>query len=269
MCAVKEFSDHSFREVGVAMSFMLVHRVSGAYSHFWQARAAVGDILIQSRALVRSICTCTSKTKLGLDVRETTARRVIMLFTLQRLKLQEASAAEKEQVLRPFIQFECCGSPLRAYADRLFQLNSNAVLSSITLDVQNLLSEGVVPPPLIGSILGTVTSLDEAITATDKQLGTRFPLPYQQLLSLGMLIFLLLIPLPLVADWGWHIPIPTTFASAFLLGLESLSRRLFKSFSLNAVSSGEPFFCMNTMGFNLQGQCWNIVDDSRTALPPN
>ena len=129
-----------------------------------------------------------------------------MLFTAQRLKLEKADPIDKEIQLAAFLPFE----GIERYSEEVTGLNSQAILSWINVDLSLLLSNGLIPPPLLGSIQTAVEALDAAITTTDKLHSTEFPVPYAQLLSLGIMIFTCLIPLPFVSAWGWHIPVRVT-----------------------------------------------------------
>ena len=51
------FTDASFREVGVAMSFLLIHRATVAYGLYWEGRSAIGMAGVHARNIVRMACT--------------------------------------------------------------------------------------------------------------------------------------------------------------------------------------------------------------------
>ena len=98
------------------------------------------------------------------------------------------------------------------------------------------------------------------------KLATTFPVPYAQLLNFGMLIFVIILPLPFVVDWHWYnvIGIPVFWSSVFLFSIEFLARRLFKPFSLDSASPGVPFFSMAGMGYKLQTQAWATTNHYNT-----
>jgi len=50
------FTDASFREVGVAMSFLLVHRATVGYGLYWEGRGAIGMAGVHARNIVRITC---------------------------------------------------------------------------------------------------------------------------------------------------------------------------------------------------------------------
>jgi len=253
----EEFDVSSFRVVGVAISFLLVHRTTVAYGYFWEAISAWAGIMVHIRALLLKICCCSNpKSQPGLvqTIREACALRLVMLATCQRLKLEECEQMSQEL------------APIAAFDDLdIDTLTAQNILSLISVDVHLLLTEDLVSPPLVGAILAEIAALDAKVTATDKLLDTDFPLPYARLLTLGILIFTTMIPTAFVADWEWQISLPTTTATVFLFGLQYLGDRMLKPFSRDAVSSGHPFFCMRRMCFLLQEHCWKIVDDATHA----
>ena len=89
-----------------------------------------------------------------------------------------------------------------------------------------MLSMGWIAPPQSGAIEGEISQLN-AFTAGAMKVHTQpFPLPYQQLMAFGLLIFTLLIPVPFILDWRWYIGVPTAVATTFLFGIEYLARKL-------------------------------------------
>merc|ERR1711939_643097 len=88
---------------------------------------------------------------------------------------------------------------------------------------------------------------------------TGIPLPFRQLLSLGLIIFSALIPMPFVDDWGWYLAVPASMAGLFLFGMMFLGHRLFDAFNPNGCATGVPLIDMATMAMATQNDCWSNV----------
>lgn len=260
---VQEFSEHAFREIGVAMSFLLIHRATVAYDIFWGGRAAAGGLAHECRALVRRVsaaCSTVSGTiaqqELAAKIRRDACRRCILIFASQRVRLEGRDAGHIDKVIAPFLEFE--QTDLTPAEATPFE-----VMTWIDDDVCKLLTQCGCAPQLIEGVTAKLDKLDGELASFDK-LATTFPVPYEQLLNFGMLIFVIILPLPFVDDWHWYIGIPVAMSSGFLFSIEFLARRLFKPFSLDSAGPGVPFFSMAGMGYKLQTQAWATINHHNT-----
>eukprot|EP00658_Telonema_sp_P-2_P024641 TRINITY_DN19907_c0_g2_i2.p1 TRINITY_DN19907_c0_g2~~TRINITY_DN19907_c0_g2_i2.p1 ORF type:complete len:344 (+),score=50.77 TRINITY_DN19907_c0_g2_i2:220-1251(+) len=249
-----EFGTNAFREVGVALSLLLVHRVTLAYNHFWEARGYVSGLQIGCRQLVRSVCMATSggpeHQELLALLRESISRRALLVFTAQRLLLEQAGKQETVEVLAPFLELE-----LGKQSPQVVE--PQAVLAWISEDVRTLLCLELLPHMLAGPSFQAIGMIDESLSRTSKMLA-EFPIPYHHMLHLALLIFGLLLPLPFVTEYRWFVAMPTACSALFLYSLEYLSRRLYRAYGRDSVQEGVPLFCMAAMGAALETDCRRI-----------
>lgn len=259
---VARFSDAAFREVGVAISFLLIHRATTAYGMFWEARGAIGLLGHHCRMVVSkvaSFATLNEKNQEELtELRERMCRRTILLFTIERLQLESRDTDEVNSVLAPFLAYEQNPDSIKTAYN---------VLALLADDLQQLVGYQYVAAPHSGKISENIDGCDMAVAVCDKIKGTAFPAPYEQLLDFGLICLSLILPIPFVDDWHWYIGIPVTMAVMFLFSIEFLARRLVRPFSLNAASVGVPLFDMDKMGFALQNQCWDTLKNNDRVYP--
>ena len=148
-------------------------------------------------------------------VQETLGRHCILYFSALRLKLEDADEETTKSTLGPLLALE---------EDKTTALPT--LLVWISEDIHFMRVTGWIQPPEAGSIEGEISQLN-AFTAVTMKVHTQpFPLPYQQLMAFGLLIFTLSIPVPFVLDWHWYIAVPTAMSTMFLFGVEYLARRL-------------------------------------------
>jgi len=248
----KRFEDSAFREVGVAMSFLLIQYVAHAYGHFWEQRGAIGTICGHAKSLCRKVCCTTEKNPaLVQAVIRATARRSVLFFTALRLKLENADDEAVACQLERFLAFEDVA--------KKNAVPPLVVLGWITQDVRLLLNEGCIAPPLVGAIEAELSALNDGFHKCMKLHTTPVPVPFRQLLSLGLIIFAILIPVPFVDDWGWYLCVPASMASLFLFGMGFLGGRLYSGYSPDGEAKGVPLIDMVTMGLATQKDCWGYI----------
>ena len=238
-----------FRDVGLVVGFLILHRVTVAYQIFWEARDAIGSIVVHCKCLVRKTCTTLTSDhspQVLRAVRHSVARRTVLFYTLLRLKLEKADAQTTGAciaLLQPHEPNNLTES----------KVTPQCVLQWIQQDLHLLLTLGH-PVKAILSIEEQVVALIKYDACCMKLLTTSVPASYQQLQAAATLVFIILMPTPMITSWDWLIGFPTTAACGLLLGVLSLTKRLEIPFSTN-----RPFFCMATMGMALQ-------DDVREAM---
>lgn len=154
-------------------------------------------------------------------------------------------------ILAPFLACED--------VDDKSQVDPLNVLTWISQDVHLLLNEGLLPAPLACALEAELAELTRAFHTCMKLKATPVPMPFRQLLGLGLLIFALLIPIPFVNDWGWYLGLPATAAAMFLFGMGFLGVRLHDAFGINAAKIGEPLIDLAAMVFATQNDCWAIT----------
>ena len=142
-------------------------------------------------------------------------RHVILYYSALRLKLETADDETIASTLEPLLAPE---------KDQTRTLPS--LLGHISADVHFMLDMGWIKPPQSGPLEAEISQLNAMSAGAMKVYSQPFPLPYQQLMAFGLLIFTLLIPVPFLLDWRWYIGIPTAVATTFLFGIEYLARRL-------------------------------------------
>jgi len=252
------FTDASFREVGVAMSFLLVHRATVGYGLYWEGRGAIGMAGVHARNIVRITCSfakASEDQELLQAMRKTLGRHCILYYSALRLKLEDADEETTKTTLQPLLAPE---------EDKTTAPALPTLLGWISRDIRFMLHMGWIAPPQSGDIEAEISQLN-AFTAGAMKVHTQpFPLPYQQLMAFGLLVFTLLIPVPFILDWCWYIGVPTAVATTFLFGIEYLARKLSAPFKVDAAAPGLGFFDMSAMDAALEKDVTGLVAAAAT-----
>jgi ion channel-forming bestrophin family protein len=194
--------------LGTALSLLLGFRTNSAYDRWWEARKCWGEIVNDSRTLVRQaaafIVDADQKEKDAV-VSNIAHLQIAWCYAL-------ANSLRKTQVL--------------VYAD--LHLNTqeheyvsaqdnipNAILNLIQFKLADLHDAGKVQTLLYQNMDNTLQRLCDAMGKCERIKNTIFPTQYSFFVHLVIVIFTLVLPMGLVESIG-RIAIPITFTISFL-----------------------------------------------------
>lgn len=193
--------------LGTALSLLLGFRTNSAYDRWWEARKSWGEIVNDSRTLVR-----------------------------QAMAFIEAPANEKDELVSNIahLQIAWCyalANSLRrtqvlVYADLHLTTEEleyvsaqenipNAILNLIQFKMAELHASGKIKTLLYQNIDDTLRRLCDAMGKCERIKNTVFPTQYSFFVHLVVFIFTLVLPMGLVESIG-RIAIPITFTISFL-----------------------------------------------------
>ncbi|MHA4741434.1 bestrophin family protein [Dyadobacter sp. MSC1_007] len=194
--------------LGTALSLLLGFRTNSAYDRWWEARKCWGEIVNDSRTLVRQAAAFI----VDVDQKEKDA----VVSNIAHLQIAWcyalANSLRKTQVL--------------VYAD--LHLNTqeheyvsaqdnipNAILNLIQFKLAGLHDAGKIQTLLYQNMDNTLQRLCDAMGKCERIKNTIFPTQYSFFVHLVIVIFTLVLPMGLVESIG-RIAIPITFTISFL-----------------------------------------------------
>lgn len=194
--------------LGTALSLLLGFRTNSAYDRWWEARKCWGEIVNDSRTLVRQAAAFI----VDVDQKEKDA----VVSHIAHLQIAWcyalANSLRKTQVL--------------VYAD--LHLNTqeheyvsaqdnipNAILNLIQFKLADLHDSGKIQTLLYQNMDNTLQRLCDAMGKCERIKNTIFPTQYSFFVHLVIVIFTLVLPMGLVESIG-RIAIPITFTISFL-----------------------------------------------------
>ncbi|NIJ54952.1 bestrophin family protein [Dyadobacter arcticus] len=193
--------------LGTALSLLLGFRTNSAYDRWWEARKSWGEIVNDSRTLVRQ-----SKAFVSAPEEEKDA----IISNIAHLQIAWCYALTNS--LRK--------DPVLVYAD--LHLNSeehnyaaaqdnipNAILNLIQFKMADLHRGGKIETLLYQNIDQTIQRLCDSMGKCERIKNTIFPTQYSFFVLLVIFIFTLILPMGLVESIG-RIAIPITFIISFL-----------------------------------------------------
>ncbi|MCF0075152.1 hypothetical protein LZD49_32005 [Dyadobacter sp. CY261] len=193
--------------LGTALSLLLGFRTNSAYDRWWEARKCWGEIVNDSRTLVRQSIAFieAEKAEKELLVSNIAHLQIAWCFSL-------ANSLRRTQVL--------------VYADLYLTTEEhryistqdnipNAILNLIQFKMAELHDSGKMKTLLYQNIDDTLRRLCDAMGKCERIKNTIFPTQYSFFVHLVIFIFTLVLPMGLVESIG-RIAIPITFTISFL-----------------------------------------------------
>jgi len=206
--------------LGTSIALFLGFRINSSYDRWWEARKIWGQIVNDSRTLLRQAIAFTG-------VREEALLRhaPIQSYCEQIAKRQIAWCYALSRSLRgqdPLQDLPACLSP-EIIASLRGKINvPNVLLQQHSRDIARLFQEGHIDGWQHQSLDRTVASLCDCMGKCERIKNTVFPTQYTLFLHIFILFFILLIPLTLTDVIGIY-TIPLTGLMTFLfLMIESL-----------------------------------------------
>ncbi len=193
--------------LGTALSLLLGFRTNSAYDRWWEARKSWGEIVNDSRTLVRQAVTFTeapAKEKHEL-VCNIAHLQIAWCYAL-------ANSLRRTQVL-VYADLHLT-SEERQYVSAQDNI-PNAILNLIQFKIAALHDSGQIKTLLYQNIDDTLRRLCDAMGKCERIKNTVFPTQYAFFVHLVIFIFTLVLPMGLVESIG-RIAIPVTFTISFL-----------------------------------------------------
>ncbi|WP_026632578.1 bestrophin family protein [Dyadobacter alkalitolerans] len=193
--------------LGTAISLLLGFRTNSAYDRWWEGRKVWGEIVNDSRTLIRQSITFikTNKDEKDEVVANITHLQIAWCYAL-------ANSLRKEPVL-VYADLHLTASE-HDYAANQNNI-PNAILNLIQFKFSELHQDGKIETLLYQNIDQTLQRLCDAMGKCERIKNTIFPTQYSFFVVLVIFIFTLILPMGLVESIG-RIAIPITFIISFL-----------------------------------------------------
>jgi ion channel-forming bestrophin family protein len=193
--------------LGTALSLLLGFRTNSAYDRWWEARKCWGEIINDSRTLVRQASAFIEAEKEKKDalVSEVAHLQIAWCYAL-------ANSLRRTTVL--------VYADLHLTAEQLEYVSAqdnipNAILNLIQFKMAEAHDSGKIKTLLYQNIDDTMRRLCDAMGKCERIKNTVFPTQYSFFVHLVIFIFTLVLPMGLVESIG-RIAIPITFTISFL-----------------------------------------------------
>ncbi|MDR6809206.1 putative membrane protein [Dyadobacter sp. BE34] len=193
--------------LGTALSLLLGFRTNSAYDRWWEARKSWGEIVNDSRTLVRQAVTFTEAPAKEKDelVSNIAHLQIAWCYAL-------ANSLRRTQVL-VYADLHLTAEE-REYVSAQDNI-PNGILNLIQFKVATLHDSGKIKTLLYQNIDDTLRRLCDAMGKCERIKNTVFPTQYAFFVHLVIFIFTLVLPMGLVESIG-RIAIPITFTISFL-----------------------------------------------------
>ena len=216
--ALPELTPAPFTLLGLALSIFLGFRNNACYDRWWEARKQWGQLIVETRCLVRDVLTLLPADD---ALRRRIGLRAIAFAASLRAQLRGVDGAEA----RDWLPAE------ERDGVRLRRNRPDAVLRELSLDLGARLREGDITDILYQLIERRLTAMSSIQAACERLRSTPTPFTYTLLLHRTAWLFCLLLPFGLVGSLGTATPILSTILAYAFFGLDALGGELEEPFS--------------------------------------
>lgn len=201
---------HGHTLIGVALGLLLVFRTNASYDRFWEGRRQWGNIVNDSRNIARL---ATSLLKEDRDLLDR-----LLLWTMawswsvkHRLRGRQSIGPIAAELPTPeVLEVEHAQHVPLAVSRKMTEQIDAAQRRGLISDVQQSILEG------------NLQRLIEALGACERIHNTPLPFAYMVHLRRALIVYLVTLPMALVADFGWA-TVPALLSIAYiLLGVEEI-----------------------------------------------
>ncbi|MFM2094216.1 MAG: hypothetical protein RIS70_1340 [Planctomycetota bacterium] len=193
--------------LGSLIGFLLVVRMNGSNSRYWEGRSHWGVIVNSSRNLARAAATYTKE---GKEIAGLIASYVISL----RHSLRGSRDLSETG---PFLPDE-----LRQVAET-FGNQPTAIAAGMTHWVARQARNGILDPEMTRHCEWLIAEMVSAQGGCEKIQKTPLPFAYVSLIKLMILAYLATLPLVLCAKLGWFSPLVMAVVALGMFGMEETS----------------------------------------------
>lgn len=210
-----------FTLIGLALSIFLGFRNSASYDRWWEARKALGTLIVEAR----SLCRVLTVTMPDAESRRRCIRRISAFSHALHARLRGNcgyAAASPWLLVSEAVSLRRMPSP------------ADAVLMLLTKEVAFWVRKGYVSDVTFALIEQKVANLAAIQAACERIHSTPLPYSYTLLFQRTAWLYCLSLPFALAPSMGWGAPLATTIIVYTFFGLDALTCELEEPFGLEA-----------------------------------
>ncbi|GAB2797333.1 bestrophin family ion channel [Rhabdobacter roseus] len=212
--------------VGTALSLLLGFRTNSAYDRWWEARKIWGEIVNDSRTLVRQTMAFVKAS----EEEEARLARHIAHLQIAWCYALANSLRKLPVMVRADLHLNEEEKAFVAHHDNV----PNAILQLIQNQFRDAYDQGYLHPLFFQNLDDTIRRLCDAMGKCERIKSTVFPTQYSFFILITVVIFTLILPMGLVDSIG-GLAIPVTFMISWLfLYVESIAFIMQNPFENNA-----------------------------------
>lgn len=201
---------HGHTLIGVALGLLLVFRTNVSYDRFWEGRRQWGSIVNESRNIGRLSTSLLKNDRELLD-------RLLLWTMAWPWSLKHRLRGSKS--IAPLASELPASEVLEVEQAQHVPL---AVSRKMTEQIDTALRRGLISDVQQAMLDGSLQRLIDAMGACERIHNTPLPFAYMVHLRRALIVYLVTLPLALVADFGWA-TVPAVLLIAYiLLGVEEI-----------------------------------------------
>lgn len=207
----------SFSLIGLTMAIFLGFRNSTSYARYWEARTLWGEILNETRSLLRQGLVHTESPE--------KARELAMLLSAFVHALRhQLRGTDPTADLSRLLPADACArlAPVRFKPAMLLLMAGEWI--------RDRRQEGTLEPVLVPALEVPMGRLSEALGGCERIASTPIPFTYAVIIHRTIYFYCLLLPFALVGSIAWMTPLITAFVAYTFFALEALGAEIEEPF---------------------------------------
>ncbi len=202
----------AFMLVGIALAIFLGFCNTAAYDRFWEARILWGNLLNDSRSLVRQVSSFVTARNSDGELQAFVRILTAFAFTIKHQLRETDPTADIERLLPADLAKKLAG---KQFIPALL-LNEMGAWLAAKADA------GTIDSITKMGIDNNLNKLSESLGGCERIANTPIPYPYHVLLHRTVYIYCFLLPFGLVDTIGWMTPVIVTFIGYTFIALDAI-----------------------------------------------
>lgn len=240
--------------IGTAISIILAFRINQAYARWWEARIIWGEIVNESRSLIRQVLSF-------IHGQEESSIKALQQKLAYRQIAWTYALGQSLRNLDPLENLDNLISQEKKEAMKNENNVPNALLLEHGRDIQTAFKNNWITDMQLSRLDTTLSNLSTAMGKTERIKNTIFPMLYSRILHIFLYLFIFLLPLGLSDHAFWiTAPVIISIAAVFFL-IEATSLNLQDPFE-NKPNDTPVTAIARTIDINIRQML------SETEMPP-
>jgi putative membrane protein len=241
-----------FSLIGIALAVFLGFRNNASYDRWWEARKLWGQLLNESRSLIRQVLTLSTKQIPRENIKEFSAALAALPHVL-RHQLRKSDPREDLAARLPAVLFD------RVTASRYKPATLMLYLGEW---VQRQAQAGAIDPMAVVAIDRNLNGISDVIGGCERIVSTPLPFAYSVMIHRTVYFFCASLPFGLVDSIGIFTPIFSVFVAYTFMAHEAIASQIEEPFGTD-----DNDLALNMMSAAIEDATRDLLGEPAPEMP--
>ncbi|MFM0200546.1 bestrophin family ion channel [Paraburkholderia fungorum] len=241
-----------FSLIGIALAVFLGFRNNASYDRWWEARKLWGQLLNESRSLIRQVLTLSTKQIPQENIKEFSAALGALPHAL-RHQLRKSDPREDLAARLPTVLFD------RVTASRY---KPATLMLSLGEWVQRHAQTGAIDPMAVIAIDRNLNGISDVIGGCERIVSTPLPFAYSVMIHRTVYFFCASLPFGLVDSLGIFTPVFAVFVAYTFMAHEAIASQIEEPFGTD-----DNDLALNTMSLLIEDAMRDLLGEPALEMP--